>query len=96
MVKAGMAELEEEIREAKVVVAAEKSDRVQIGSVVEVEAGKSRMTFTIVTGKEANPLEGKISAESPIGEALLQKKVGDKAEVEIPSGMVHYKVISID
>src|SRR3989338_1543324 len=96
MLQARIAELEEEIREAKVVVAAEKSDRVQIGSVVEVEAGKSRMTFTIVTGKEANPLEGKISAESPIGEALLQKKVGDKAEVEIPSGMVHYKVISID
>src|SRR3989344_1412814 len=95
MLQTRMAELEKEIREAKVVEKGSKSGKVQVGSAVHVEAGDAKLTFTIVTGKEANPLEGKISAESPIGSSLLRKKAGDKAEVETPSGTMYYRIISI-
>lgn len=95
MLQAKIAELEDEIRDAKVVEESTKSDKVQIGSTVEVDAAGSVMSFTIVTGKEADPMAGKISAESPIGRALLGKKVGEKAEVETPGGIVHYKIIKV-
>ena len=95
MLQTRVAELEEEIREAKVVEKGSKSGKVQVGSTVHVEEGNAKMAFTIVTGKEANPLEGKISAESPIGSSLLGKKAGDKAEVETPSGTVYYRIITI-
>ena len=95
MLQTRIAELEEEIREAKVVEQGAKSDRVQVGSAVEVDAAGSKMIFTIVTGKEANPLEGKISAESPIGTCLIGKKVGEKCTADLPSGSVAYKVLRI-
>lgn len=95
MLQTRIAELEGEIREAKVVEGGVKSDKVQIASVVEVDAGGSKMKFTMVTGKEANPIEGKVSAESPIGAALLGKKVGDQVIADLPSGPVKYKISRI-
>ena len=96
MLQTRIAELGEEIREAKVVEADAKSGKVQIGSAVEVDVAGSKMRFTIVTGKEANPLEGKISAESPVGSCLLGKKVGAKCVAELPSGPVQYKILKIE
>lgn len=96
MLQTRVAELEEEIREAKVVESGAKSGRVQVGSVVHLEAEHSNMVFTIVTGKEANPLEGKISAESPIGACLVGKKVGEKCTADLPSGPVSYKILKIE
>lgn len=64
------------------------NDRVQIGSrVVIVEAGtKEQEEYQVVGSAEANPLIGKISDESPLGKALLGKKVGDKVTVHAPAG----------
>ena len=62
-----------------------KSDSVQLGSKVTIKEGNFEAeTFTIVGAAEANPREGKISNESPIGKAILNRKVGDSIKVETP------------
>ena len=95
MLQAKVAELKDAIHEAKVVEKSSSSEKVQIGSAVEVDAAGSTLTFTIVTGNDANPLEGKISDESPIGECLLGKKVGDTCIAELPAGPMKYKILKI-
>lgn len=94
MLQAKIAELGSDILEAKVVEENGKSDRVQIGSKVEVE-GAGKQTFTIVTANDADPLQGKISVESPIGTCLLGKKVGEKCVAELPVGPMEYKILKI-
>lgn len=86
-------ELEEILTHAKVI---EKSDenQVGIGSRVKVKSGKDIDEYTIVSSVEANPMEGKISIDSPVGKALLGSKVGD--EVRISSTIqASYKVLSV-
>ena len=53
------------------------------------------MEFKIVGSTEANSLEGKISNESPVGQALIGKKVDDVVDVETQAGVMQYKVLSI-
>jgi transcription elongation factor GreA len=73
------------------------NDRVQIGSrVVIVEAGtKEQEEYQVVGSAEANPLIGKISDESPLGKALLGKKVGDKVTVHAPAGETVFTIKKI-
>lgn len=75
-------------------VAIEKStgDKVSIGSTVHVELENGEQKFEIVGSTEANPEEGKISNESPIGRALLGRKPGDEVDVEVPAGTMTYKI----
>ena len=70
---------------------------VQIGNVVTIqEEGETEETWTLVGASEANVREQKISYQSPIGSAIMGKKVGQKAEVSLPNGMtLTYKVIQI-
>lgn len=96
MLQKRITELEEQIREAKVVESTSQKEKVQVGSRVQVQMGKERVKYTIVTAQEANPLEGKISAESPIGSALLGKKEGEKALCEIPGGTTACKILKIE
>lgn len=63
-----------------VLIKASKSSKVGIGSVVEIDMANKKFTYTIVGPVEANPLEGKISHESPIGKELLGRKAGDTFE----------------
>ena len=56
----------------------------------------NRMTYTIVSPHEADLREGKISVKSPIGEALLNKKVGDVVEVRVPAGLLRLRIESIE
>jgi len=78
-----------------------KDGKVDIGSVVEVEMIKKRdgsdgkRTFVIVGSQEANPAEGKISNESPLGRAFFDRGIGDIIEAETPKGKVGYKIKSI-
>lgn len=58
-------------------------------------ANKSEMEYTIVSEKEANMKEKRISVESPIAKGLLGKKVGDIAEVSVPSGIMKFEVLNI-
>lgn len=96
MLQAKVAELEEKIREPKIVSRTSKSESVQIGSTVKVQSEKREFLFTILTAEEANPLEGKISVESPLGEALLGKKKGAAVEVETPNGKVTYQILQVE
>jgi len=74
------------------------SSTVRIGSRVLVEivgSGREPREFHIVSTHEADPKRGWISTESPVGRALLDRKKGDKVDVEIPSGVVKYKILKI-
>ena len=71
-------------------------DLVQIGSTVVVkEARKKPEKYTIVGAAEANPKEGMISNESPLGRALLDHKVGDDVEVQAPAGTLTFRIVKI-
>jgi len=67
----------------------------RIGSKVLVKVGEIEKEFTIVGSHEGNPVEGYISCDSPLGEALLGKEAGEKLEVKTPRGMISYLVIKI-
>ena len=73
------------------------SDKVRLLSRVGMTNldSNAKMTYTIVSPHEANLREGKISIKSPIGQALLNKKVGDTAEVHVPAGILRLRVESI-
>lgn len=53
------------------------------------------MTYTIVSEKEANLKQGKISVTSPIAKGLLGKSVGDKVEIQVPAGKVMFEIVEI-
>ena len=89
-------ELELLLREAVVVDPSPASDQIQIGStVVVVEDGRDPETFMVVGAKEARPSEGRISNESPIGQALLGKRLGEVAEAVTPGGSIRLKILEI-
>ncbi|PWB74787.1 MAG: transcription elongation factor GreA [Anaerolineales bacterium] len=73
-----------------------KSDGVQLGTKVTIKEGNyDPETFIIVGAAEANPREGKISNESPIGKAILGHKVGETVKVETPGGTYNVKILKI-
>ena len=72
-----IAEIEEVLKNVTI-IKAKKSDKVNIGSQVTINMGGKDMTYFVVGPVEADPLEGKISHESPIGKELLGRKVGDE------------------
>ncbi len=89
-------ELEQLLREA--VVINEKNTKlatVQIGCTVEVKTNGKNRLFTIVGSEEADPTNGRISNESPLGRAFLGRKIGETIEVKTPSGKANYKIVDI-
>ena len=106
--KEAQAHLEDKINQMKITIANAKiidksrlsADAVQLLSKVEMTnlATNTKMTYTIVSEQEANLKEGKISIKTPIAQGLLNKKVGDEAEITIPRGKIRLRIdaISID
>lgn len=90
-------ELEELLRQAVVINGGGKSTggAVKLGSRVTVNIKGKKEDFTVVGEWEADPKEKKISHESPLGKALLGKKVGERIEVEAPAGKVLYSIVSV-
>lgn len=89
-------ELERMLGKAQIIEHNKKSDTVEIGATVTIKEGKKKAeTFTIVGAAEADPKDGLISNESPLGSALLTKQVGDAVEVEAPDGVIRFKVVKI-
>lgn len=89
-------ELERMLGKAQIIEHNKKSDTVEIGATVTIKEGKKKAeTFTIVGAAEADPKDGLISNESPLGSALLSKQVGDAVEVEAPDGVIRFKVVKI-
>ena len=73
------------------------ANAVSIGSQVTVKDEKSgkEATYRVVGSQEADPMNGRISEESPFGKALLGKEVGDEVEVDAPAGVLKYKILDI-
>ena len=99
MLEARIATLEEKLRSASVINASElDSNVVRVGSLVSVkdDAGKS-LKYTIVGSTEADPAQNRLSNESPVGAALLGRKNGETAKVQLPSGKTReLKITKID
>lgn len=89
-----MSEVSHILANAEVVKTASKS-KVGIGNKVDVKLGRKTVTYHIVDSVEANPAESKISDESPIGKALIGKKVGDTAEITLPAGKTKVEIQDI-
>ncbi len=89
-------ELEYILQNAQVIDGNIHATVIQIGSTFAVEVNDKKKEFTIVGGQEADPLQGKISNESPLGQAFLGKKKGDKVEVKIPAGVQYYKILKVE
>ena len=98
-IEARIEELEKILKNAEVVVEDEVDlDKISIGCTVTVYDNEfeEEMEFKIVGSTEANSLEGKISNESPVGKALIGRKVDDVVEVETQAGVMEYKVLKVE
>ena len=90
-------EIEAILRNAVIIEKKNNPDAVEIGSHVTIqEAGLDAETYHLVGPTEADPRNGRISFESPIGRAIMDKKVGDVAEAETPGGRIKFKIIKIE
>jgi len=90
-------ELEELVKQAVLIQETHSKGNhvVKLGSTVTVNIKGKKENFTVVGEWEADPKDKKISHESPLGKALLGKKVGEKIEVEAPAGNVIYTIVSV-
>ncbi len=89
-------ELEILLANAHVIEESRKSDTIQIGSKVTIqETGTEPESYIIVDPAEANPREGRISSESPLGRALMEHRVGDTVRVEAPGGTFTVQVVQV-
>ena len=90
-------ELEELLKQAVLIQESHTkgNSTVKLGSTVTVHIKGKKEIFTVVGEWEADPKEKKISHESPLGKALLGKKIGEKVEVEAPAGQLNYTIVSV-
>lgn len=96
--EARIAEIEDILRNYEIIAAPTKGARkVVVGSFVTVseEGFDEKERYQLVGPAEANPAEGKISYESPLGEALIDSKKGDKVSFEAPGGTVTFEVVKV-
>lgn len=90
-------ELEILLATARVITEEEKHDNIQVGTKVTVqEEGAQPESYIIVGAAEANPRAGKISNESPLGRALLNRKAGETVKVEAPAGSFTVQVLKVE
>lgn len=87
--------LEALLKDAVVSKKQRASGTVVLGSTLVVKIAGKEMTFVIVGSNEADPAQGKISNESPLGKGFMDKKAGDKVEVEAPAGKIKYEIVSV-
>ncbi len=88
-------EIEGMIKDAVVVEQQKGGDTIELGTTFIAEAVGVKKTFQIVGSNESKPLEGKISNESPLGQAFMGRKLGEAVEVAVPSGSIVYKILDI-
>lgn len=94
--EARVSEIEQILKEAIIIEEPKKIGVVQVGSTITVDNSAGSRKYMIVGRNEANPAEGKISNESPLGAAFLGKKTNDKVNVSTPKGNIVYKIKSIN
>ena len=89
-----ISEVEHILNNVEVITKPKGDSKVQLGSTVTLKNGATKQ-FQVVGTVEADPLQGKISDESPIGQALLGKKLGDEVEIKTPAETATYKITQI-
>lgn len=89
-------ELEELLKQAIIISESHSNHIVKIGSKVTLHAHGKKIVYSVVGEWEADPIEKKISHKSPLGQALMGKRVGEKVEVDAPAGKIVYTVKSIN
>lgn len=87
--------IEEILRSATIVGENKKKDTVNIGSVVTVNCDGKKATYTLVGSEETDIKQNKISNRSPLGDALMGKKKGDKCEYKTPNGMKECTIVTV-
>ena len=92
-----IAELDEILSNYVIIEENETLDAVHVGSTVVVEdvEFEETETYSIVGSQEADPMNGRISEDSPFGRALIGKKAGEEVNVEAPAGTIRYKIVEI-
>ena len=89
--------LEAKLKVAQVVAPTERGARVEIGSHVKLdEDGEETVEWQVVGSAEANSQQGRISSVSPVGAALMGRRVGDAVTIVTPGGEIHYRILAID
>lgn len=91
IVESRVVEIEDILMNHEIIKPTKANGVIRVGSTVDLKNGK-KVTYTVVGPVEADPLEGKISNESPIGAALMGKKAGDKVTISTPKGETTYTV----
>lgn len=89
--------IENMLRNSKIIEEGQDTDTVMMGSTVvlkDIEFDED-LEYTIVGSAEADPMEARISDESPVGKAVLGHRVGDVVEVNVPAGILKYEVLEI-
>ncbi len=90
-------ELEYLLKNATIIKASKKTDAVSIGSTVHASCDNGlKLKYTIVGHTEANPGEGRISNESPLGQAFIGKGIGHEFELNVPAGKIKCKITHIE
>jgi transcription elongation factor GreA len=92
---ARIAELENILANVEIIKKPKGDSKVQLGSSVKLKGDGKAKEFQVVGTVEADPLNGKISDESPIGQALLGKKEGESVEIVTPADTTTYKIVDI-
>lgn len=87
---------EDKLKRVVLIDPSRNSGMVQIGSTVVLKSAGTEKTYEIVGSIETNPGRGRISNISPLGKALLGKKIGDKFSMETPGGKKEYEIIGIN
>lgn len=93
--EARISEIENILRNVEIITKPRGDSKVQLGSTVKLQGNGKAKEFQVVGTVEADPLSGKISDESPIGQALLGKKEGESVEIMTPNDTTVYKIVDI-
>lgn len=88
-------ELENNLRNAVMIVGDAPKDKISINSKIKVRLNEKEEEFTIVGDNDIDPVNKKISYRSPLGQSFLGKRAGDSGEVKIPKGIIKFKIITI-
>lgn len=96
LVEGRIKQLEQMLKSVQIIdEASGNSDLVRLGSTVTIEIDGDKETYTIVGAVEANPAEGRISNESPVGKALIGHSVGQAVSIQTPNTVLQARIISI-
>ena len=96
-VEGRIAELQDLIRRAEIINQGRgrDNDHITVGSLIKVKNNGDTLEYTIVGVAEADPVNGKISNESPLGKVFLGKRIGDKIDVTVPKEILTYTILEI-